>query len=160
MRRSPTLSIPNTLLVNAEVAVEGAILIKMDMLFAGSIQPVAQVLLLLGGGGCTRVMARTTRFCSQARAHLFLRYRFFKMRAWMASSYPAIRITACATPILSFPWRTQHSWQDPYSCGSVKGKGRLEGSHKDRDDPTSEDLIARCVDSMDSRRTDSAIGQV
>ncbi|XP_048552825.1 uncharacterized protein LOC125533090 [Triticum urartu] len=44
-------------------------------------------------------MARTTRFFSWARAHVFLRYRFFTMRAQMASSSAAARAAA----ILSEP---------------------------------------------------------
>ena len=48
----PTLALPGVLdFLLAEVAVKNVVWIKPDLLFAGVVQPVAPLLLLLGGRG-------------------------------------------------------------------------------------------------------------
>lgn len=42
--------------------------------------------------------------------------------------------------------------------GSVMGKGRLEGSREDRDDPALEDPSSRCANTIDSRRKELVVG--
>ena len=87
---------------------------KPDLLVAGAVLAVDVLLLLLQW---QLAMTRTARFCSRARARVFLRYRFFTMQARMASSSAAARtavsaasaaaisavIRASAALILSFP---------------------------------------------------------
>ena len=120
-RRSSTtaLALPSTLsILLTKVPVEDAVGIESDLFVVEVVRPVVVLLLLLGG---SPAMARTTRFCSRARARVFLRCRFLTMRARMASSSAAARAAASAATIfasvrasaafiLSFPRRAARSW--------------------------------------------------